>query len=92
MAERQKTFYGVISFLPLRLLMKKKNIKQQFLIDNGLHRATCYKLKRNENVNCEVIAHLCNMLKCQPKDIIQYYETREQAEQAEQKAIENNLI
>ena len=83
MAERQKEFYGVVSFLPLRLLMKKKNIKQQYLIDNGIHRATCYKLKRNENVNCEVIAHLCNLLDCQPKDIMKYYKTREEAEQAE---------
>ena len=83
MAERQKEFYGVVSFLPLRLLMKKKNIKQQYLIDNGIHRATCYKLKRNENVNCEVIAHLCKLLDCQPKDIMKYYKTREEAEQAE---------
>ena len=92
MAERQKEFYGVVSFLPLFILMKKKNIRQQFLIDNGVHRATCYKLKRNENVNCEVIAHLCNLLKCQPKDIMKYCETKEQAEQEKQNALENNLI
>ena len=83
MAERNKDENGVISFYPLRKLMKKKNIKQQYLIDNGIHRATVYKLKNNQNVNCEVIAHLCYILKCQPKDIMKYCETREQAEQEE---------
>ena len=47
-------------------------LKQQFLIDNKIHRNTIYKLKNNENVTCEVICNICKLLNCQPKDIMEY--------------------
>lgn len=54
--------------------MDKKGLKKQWLIDNGIHRATVYKLVKNENVTCEVICNLCKLLRCQPGQIMEYKE------------------
>ena len=70
-----KTEYGengYIDFSKLWKLLEKKKLKQQFLIDNKIHRNTIYKLKNNENVTCEVICNICKILNCQPKDIMEY--------------------
>lgn len=52
--------------------LKRKKLRQQFLIDNGIHRATVYKLKRNQNVNTETINLLCQLLDCKISDIMEY--------------------
>ena len=63
---------GYIDFTKFWDLMAKKNLNKQFLINSGIHRATVYKLVNNDNVTCEVIAKLCRLLKCQPKQIMEY--------------------
>lgn len=63
---------GYLDFSKLWKLLEKKNLKQQYLINNGIHRNTIYKLKNNENVTSEVICNICKLLKCQPKDIMEY--------------------
>lgn len=63
---------GVISFSKFWKLMDKKKKNKQWLINNGIHRNTVYKLVNNENVTCEVICNLCSLLDCQPGDIMEY--------------------
>ena len=63
---------GYIDFSKLWEYMEKKGVNKQYLINNGLHKATIYKLVANENMTCEVIAKLCYILKCQPKNIMDY--------------------
>lgn len=65
---------GIIDFEKFWNLMDKKGLKKQWLIDNGIHRATVYKLVKNENVTCEVICNLCKLLRCQPGQIMEYKE------------------
>lgn len=74
---------GVISFNKMWELMATRGIKQQYLINNGIHRATIYKIKNNDNVTCEVIANICKLLKCQPGDILEYIPESEQGSRAE---------
>ena len=69
--------YGYIDFSKLFVLLKKKNKNKQYLINNGIHRNTIYKLQNNENVRCEVISKLCYILNCQPKDIMEYIPNKE---------------
>lgn len=66
------TDYGYISFNKLFILLNKRNKNKQYLINNGIHRNTIYKLQNNENVTCEIISKLCHILKCQPKDIMEF--------------------
>ena len=73
--EINKTPYGTngyISFDKLWIYLEKKNHNKQWLKNNGIHSNTVAKLTKNENVTCEVICNLCNLLNCQPKDIMEY--------------------
>lgn len=64
--------YGYIDFSKLWEYMDKHGVKKQYLIDNGIHKTSLYKLVNNENVTCEVIAKLCYILHTQPKNIMEY--------------------
>lgn len=63
---------GLIDFSKLWKMLERKNKNKQWLINNGIHRSTIYKLVRNENVTCEVIANLCRLLNCQPGNIMEF--------------------
>ena len=80
---------GYIDFKKLFLLLEKKNVKQQFLIDNGLNRRTLYKMKRGETVTTETIALLCGLLNCQPRDLMEYVNDDAKTETAPQIETEN---
>ena len=64
--------YGVVDFSKLWLYLEKKGYNKQYLRDNGIHGNTISKLTKNENVNCEVLAKLCYILKCDIKNICEY--------------------
>lgn len=70
MAEYGK--HGYIKFDKLWELLKRKNVNKQWLRNNGMHANTIAKLTKNENVTCEVICHLCDLLECQPGNILEY--------------------
>ncbi len=63
---------GIINFNKMWRLLNNKGLNQQWLIDNGVHRGTIYKLKDNKNVSCKSITLLCRLLNCQPGDIMEY--------------------
>lgn len=64
--------YGYIDFSKLWEVMKRKGHNKQYLLNNGIHKTTLYKLVNNKNVTCEVIAKLCYILTTQPKNIMEY--------------------
>lgn len=63
---------GYIDFSKFWVMLEKKNKNKQWLINNGVHRNTVYKLVNNENITCEVICNLCKLLNCQPGQIMEY--------------------
>ena len=63
---------GYISYKKLWVLLEKKKLNQQYLIDNGIHRTSIYNMKNNKSVNMNVISNICYLLRCQPKDILEY--------------------
>lgn len=67
---------GYMDFTRLWAMLEKRGHKKQWLIDNGIHRATIYKLVDNGNVTCEVLCNLCRLLKCQPGEIMEYVEEK----------------
>ncbi|KJJ65462.1 hypothetical protein CLFS41_57280 [Clostridium sp. FS41] len=67
---------GYMDFTRLWAMLEKRGHKKQWLIDNGIHRATIYKLVDNGNVTCEVLCNLCRLLKCQPGQIMEYVEEK----------------
>lgn len=93
MEKKPYGYNGYIDFSKLWALMEKKKVNKQWLRNNGLHSNTVAKLSKNENVTCEVIAHLCKLLKCQPSQIMEYREMDERANTRvdEKKGIEKPL-
>lgn len=67
---------GYMDFSRLWELMDRKGVNKTTLRDNGIHSNTVSKLVKNENVTCEVLARLCDLLSCQPWEIMEYKKTR----------------
>lgn len=63
---------GIIEFSRLWELLNQKGYNKQWLKNHGIHSNTVAKLTKNENVTCEVLANLCNLLNCQPEEIMEY--------------------
>jgi DNA-binding Xre family transcriptional regulator len=69
----QREEYGHISYAKLFDLMAMRNIKKIDLRQKyHIHAATISRLVRNESVNIDVIAYLCEILCCQPGDILEF--------------------
>lgn len=63
---------GYMDFSKLWALMKEKGFNKKWLKDNGLNSNTINKLTKNDNVTCKVLCKLCQLLSCQPSDIMTY--------------------
>lgn len=67
--------YGTNGRMIFDRLWKSLEIRgknKQYLKDNGIHSNTVAKLTKNENVSCEVLSNICNLLDCQPWDIMEF--------------------
>ena len=64
-----------ISYSKLFALLESKGHSSTYwLRQNGVHPATVNKLRKNERVNTDTISLLCQLLNCQPGDIMEYVE------------------
>lgn len=72
MDRKEYGYNGVMDFKKFWVLLEAKKHNKQWLINNGIHRATVYKILYNENLSCEVLCNLCRLLECQPDDIMEY--------------------
>lgn len=60
-----------ISYDKLFRLMKIKGIKKIDLRNSGLSPTVVDRLVKNKNVNTSTIVRLCEILDCQPNDIME---------------------
>jgi len=73
MAEREKQYKGSISYKKLFDLMEQKNIKKRDLREKYKISPTIVnRLNNNTNVAVDTIMYLCEILDCQPSDIMEY--------------------
>lgn len=54
------------------LLESRGHSSTLWLRQQGMHPATVNKLKKNERVNTDTIDRLCELLQCQPGDIMEH--------------------
>jgi DNA-binding Xre family transcriptional regulator len=66
---------GIIDFSRLWELLERRGHNKAWLRANGIHANTIVKLRKNENVTCEVLANLCHLLDCQVWEILEYKKT-----------------
>lgn len=67
-----------ISYEKLFELMNKRGIKKYDLRKMGISPTIVDRLVKNTDVNTSTIARLCEILECQPGDLMAYTETRPQ--------------
>lgn len=73
MGEREKQYKGTISYQKLFDLMAKKGIKKRELRETYKISPTIInRLNNNSNVAVDTIMYLCEILDCQPDDIMEY--------------------
>lgn len=73
MGEREKQYTGTISYKKLFTLMEQKNIKKRDLREKYKISPTIVnRLNNNSNVAVDTIMYLCEILECQPSDIMEY--------------------
>lgn len=73
MGEREKQYCGTISYKKLFDLMEEKNIKKRDLRERYKISPTIVnRLNNNTNVAVDTIMYLCEILDCQPSDIMEY--------------------
>lgn len=61
----------IISYRKLFILMDEKGIKKFDLRKNGISPTIVNRLVKNDNVNTSTIIKLCELLDCQPGDIME---------------------
>lgn len=73
MSERAKQYKGTISYKKLFELMEQKNIKKRDLREKyNISPTIVNRLNNNSNVAVDTIMYLCEILNCQPSDIMEY--------------------
>ena len=73
MGEREKQYSGKISYRKLFNLMKEKDIKKRDLREKyNISPTIVNRLNNNSNVAVDTIMYLCEILNCQPSDIMEY--------------------
>ena len=73
MGEREKQYSGTISYRKLFELMEKKEIKKRDLREKyNISPTIVNRLNNNSNVAVDKIMYLCEILDCQPSDIVEY--------------------
>lgn len=78
MGEREKQYSGKISYEKLFKLMEDKNLKKRDLREKYKISPTIVnRLNNNSNVAVDTIMYLCEILDCQPSDIMEYIPNKE---------------
>ena len=76
MGEREKQYSGTISYEKLFILMEEKGIKKRDLREKyNISPNIISRLNNNSNVAVDTIMYLCEILNCQPGDILEYKTT-----------------
>ncbi len=73
MAEREKQYSGKICYRKLFDLMEQRKIKKRDLREKyNISPTIINRLNNNSNVAVDTIMYLCEILNCQPGDIMEY--------------------
>ncbi len=62
----------MISYEPLWVTMKQKEISQYSLLKSGIDNKTLDSLKKNKNITLLTVEKLCQIIKCTPNDIVEF--------------------
>ena len=61
-----------MTFEPMRAYMKEHGISYYHLANQGIDPATLHRIRHNRSVTTETRGRLCQIMGCQPADLIAY--------------------
>ena len=61
-----------MTFEPMRAYMKEHGISYYHLANQGIDPATLHRTRHNRSVTTETLGRLCQIMGCQPADLIAY--------------------
>ena len=62
----------MIDYSPFWETLKKKNISQYTLLQNGIGHRTLDSLRKNKNITMLTLESLCRLLDCGPEEIVKF--------------------
>ena len=62
----------MIDYSPLWETMEEKGISQYKMIELGIDRRVLDSLRKNKNITLLTVEKLCNVLDCEPNDIVKF--------------------
>lgn len=80
--------YNKLFYLLIELKMKKGELQEKA----GITASIMARLGKDENVRTDTIAKICKALRCQPGDIMEYYELDELIDPHTGKAAREKLL
>ena len=69
-----------VSYKKLFDILEERNLNKYYLRKNGLNPKVVDALGKNKNVNVSTIMTLCELLHCQPGDLMEYVPDNPDAE------------
>lgn len=69
---KEKAVIPMIDFTPLWNTMKERQVSQYQLLKSGIDNKTLDGLKKNKNITLATVEKLCNILNCEPNDIVRF--------------------
>lgn len=72
-----------VSYKKLFELMERKGIKKFDLRKQGLSPTIVDRLVKNSDINTSTVSRLCELLHCQPGDIMEYIPDQSNSEEGE---------
>ena len=64
----------------MREYMKAHNISYYYLGNQGIEAPTLHRIRHDEPITTETLDKLCKIMKCQPADLIEYREDKEETD------------
>jgi DNA-binding Xre family transcriptional regulator len=62
----------MIDYSPLWETLKKRDLSQYILINNGIDKRTMDQLRHNRNITALTIEKICRILECTPNDVLTF--------------------
>lgn len=64
----------MFDYSPLWETMKRKQVTQYTLLQQGIDNKTLDSLKKNKNITILTLEKLCRIVGCSPNDVVRFYE------------------
>lgn len=52
--------------------IKRKNLNKTYLRENGIHPSSIAKMGKNEYIDLKILSRICELLKCDFSNIMEY--------------------